>query len=439
VLEDVLLCPNCRGRLRRDGPRLECLACAATLPSLGGVQVALPDSPAVLLDWRASLFELEAATLHECDEVLATSAASPVVVPTTRARIAALRRGLEQQMREVLAIFEGATLEPRARSEPPGPFTLRHGPLFYQHHVHRDWGWDRAELLRAVEVMTSVWPDQEPLGRVLFLGVGAAGTAAELCRRMSPTLAVGIDVNPLPLLVARRLVAGERVAFHEVPTSPRGSRSPVVARTLSGERASLELVLADALAPPFADASFDTVVTEWFLDQCVPDLGAYVPTLARLLRVGGRVWNHGPLVYPSTTRRAHRYGPEEVREIFEQHGFAIATWTETKLPFMESPACNQGRSERVLSFVAVKSATTIEPDGPPSSDDAPIPRHPLLATYSAPHPFFAAVCAAIDGARSTSDIAAKIAAEQGMDLPSVLVATRAAVRDVLDAMRRSGA
>jgi hypothetical protein len=49
------------------------------------------------------------------------------------------------------------------------------------------------------------------------------------------------------------------------------------------------------------------------------------------------------------------------------------------------------------------------------------------------------VCAAIDGARSTSDIAAKIAAEQGMDLPSVLVATRAAVRDVLDAMRRSGA
>jgi hypothetical protein len=93
----------------------------------------------------------------------------------------------------------------------------------------------------------------------------------------------------------------------------------------------------------------------------------------------------------------------------------------------------------VLSFVAVKSATTIEPDGPPSSDDAPIPRHPLLATYSAPHPFFAAVCAAIDGARSTSDIAAKIAAEQGMDLPSVLVATRAAVRDVLDAMRRSGA
>jgi hypothetical protein len=438
MLDEVLLCPNCRGRLRRDGQELECRPCGSRLPSLGGVQLALPNGPAVLLDWRASLFELEVATRHECDEVLATSASSPVVVPATRARVAALRRGLEAQASEVLGLFAKGSLEPRPRSEPPGPFTLRHGPLFYQHHVHRDWGWDRAELLRAVEVMTSVWPVGEPLGRTLFLGVGAAGTAAELCRRMSPELAIGIDVNPLPLLVAKRLMAGERVALHEIPTSPRDSRAPAVARTLSGEPASLELVLADALAPPFVPGSFDTVVTEWFFDQCVPDLGAYLPTLAALLRVGGRVWNHGPLVYPSTTRRAHRYGPEEVRELFEHHRFSIATWTETKLPFMESPACNQGRTERVLSFVAVKSATASDPATEPSSDDTPIPLHPLLPGYDAPHPFFAAVRAAIDGRRSARDIAAKLAAEQGLEVEKVLVATRAALRDILDAMRRAG-
>jgi hypothetical protein len=288
-------------------------------------------------------------------------------------------------------------------------------------------------------VMTSVWPTAASLGEALFLGVGAAGTAAELCRRMSPELAIGIDVNPLPLLVAQRIMAGERVAFHEIPTSPRDSRNPVVARTLSGEPSPLGLVLADALAPPFEDGSFDTVVTEWFFDQCVPDLGAYLPTLARLLRVGGRVWNHGPLVYPSTTRRAHRYGPEEVRAVFEHHGFSIEAWTETKLSFMESPACNQGRTERVLSFVAVKSATTIEPASVASSDDTPIPLHPLLGQYAAPHPFFGAVRAAIDGSRSTRDIATKLAAEQRMDVASVLVATRVALRDVLEAMGRMDA
>jgi hypothetical protein len=132
-------------------------------------------------------------------------------------------------------------------------------------------------------------------------------------------LAVGIDINPLPLLVAQTLLAGREFKFHEVPASPRSAHEPTVARTLQGRAdlgGKLQLVLADGLDPPFAEGSFDTIIADWFFDQVVPDLEAYLPLLRSLMSADGVLLHHGPLVYPSTTPRSHRHTPEE---LFEQN------------------------------------------------------------------------------------------------------------------------
>ena len=87
--------------------------------------------------------------------------------------------------------------------------------------------------------------------------------------------------------------------------------------------ASFQFVFADGVEPPFADGSFDSVVTPWFIDQVPRDLPAFFARLARLLRPGGRWLNQGPLVYPEQTPFAQRFSRGELFELAASAGFAI--------------------------------------------------------------------------------------------------------------------
>jgi hypothetical protein len=151
-------------------------------------------------------------------------------------RIAHLRDGLAAQAVEALGAFAAAGLDARPRTAPPSPYSMKFGVLHYQHHIHRDWAWGDSELAQARRQMELVWPRGRKLGRALFLGVGAARCAAELSHAWHADLAVGIDINPLPLLVAPTLLAGREFKFHEVPASPRSAHEPTVAYLASQQR-----------------------------------------------------------------------------------------------------------------------------------------------------------------------------------------------------------
>ena len=101
-------------------------------------------------------------------------------------------------------------------------------------------------------------------GRALDVGTGTAKLALALARAMPDGQVVGVDVVA-PML---------RQARTSILRDPAGGR--------------VQLALADALALPFADASFDCATTA-FVIRNVADVGAAFAELRRVVRPGGRV------------------------------------------------------------------------------------------------------------------------------------------------------
>lgn len=104
-------------------------------------------------------------------------------------------------------------------------------------------------------------------GRALDVGTGTAKLALALARAMPLGRVVGVDVAEPMLRRALPYLRGGG-------TSGAGGR--------------VSLALADALALPFPDASFDCVTTA-FMIRNVADVGAAFAELRRVVRPGGRV------------------------------------------------------------------------------------------------------------------------------------------------------
>src|SRR5690606_1185293 len=126
--------------------------------------------------------------------------------------------------------------------------------------------------------------------------------------------------------------------------------------------ANLQLIFADALQPPFAAASFDTIVTPWFIDQVPQNISAFLPTLTGLLKPGGSWLNQGPLIYdPARTQPVHRYCADELIELVVQAGFEITKASYDPTLYLASPVSSQARREFVLTFHAQRLASASPP------------------------------------------------------------------------------
>lgn len=364
--------------------------------------------------WGAQRTEFSRETRATRDVVLA-QLAGQVLLDTTRNRLRRLYELLDRHHDEVSALYESAGVpasdEPIARDERvPGEGNA----TAYFDQIHRDWGWGTGEPEAALEIVLDALGDRRPK-RMLVLGAGACRLPYELHRAMGIETTVAIDINPLPFFVARRMIAGEAVALTEFPQSPRDSHCVAVDRTLRSSNPGAEgfhLVFADGLEPPVPDASFDLVLTPWFIDQVPKDLATLVPKIHEVLREGGAWLNHGPLLYqPTHTQSAHRYREDEVHELTEAAGFELVRRRWDRMLYMESPAGSQGRTEGIATFLAEKkqqsAATPVESEAPDWLEDASVavPRWPALDNYQAPHPMFAAVASLIDGSRSAQAIA----------------------------------
>jgi hypothetical protein len=303
----------------------------------------------------------------------------------------------------------------------PGEGTL----TSYYHHVHRDWGWDdhSTEVGDAIAALRGVVPSTWQPGAMLVLGAGACRLPYEVHRRWGARTTVALDINPLPFLVAKKLIEGATVPLFEFPISPWTSQQVVVDRNLrcaDADPTGFSLVFADALDPPVRAGAFDTVFTPWFIDQVPKDLSTLLGCIHRALRDGGTWLNFGPLLYhPSHTMLAHRYRVDEVLALAEEAGFTIEVHTHQRMLYMQSPAGSQGRTEGILTFRAIKSTSRVvaEPEPQPawqSDARASVPAWPGLASYTAPHPMFAAVVALIDGTRSIRDIADVLVRNHGL-------------------------
>jgi SAM-dependent methyltransferase len=311
----------------------------------------------------------------------------------------------------------------------------------YYVNVHRDWCWGAEENTASHAVVAAALEGRGE--RLLVLGAGAGRLAYDLHQQSARGLTVALDINPLLLLVAERVVSGGRVELFEFPIAPRTAADVAVRRELAAPapaRPGLELVFADAFRAPFAAQSFDAVVTPWLIDIVDLDFESVALAVNRLLAPGGRWVNFGSLAFP-WRRPGLRYGPEEVRDVVTEAGFEVGLQRDVALPYMRSPASRHGRVESVAVFAADKRQRgprePAESSVPAWLRDAslPVPRSDSLALAADASRIQAVLLALVDGRRSIDELA-RIVAEQGL-LPGAQA--QSAVRGLLERLHHTAA
>lgn len=441
----LLRCPRCAGRC--EGPPPACTSCGYVYPTHGGIAVVHARPHELVDEWSYRVHEFIASNEKTRLRAIADLAGAEHIGPT-RTRLSGIAQGLARHRELLTAILLDAGIDaaPRRGTAPegvPGEASI----TSYLHQIHRDWGWDddgSEENRAAADAVAAVLGSSPQLGRMLVLGAGACRLAADVHVLGHATLTVAIDINPLPMIVARRVLSGERVTLVELPPSPRRSSEVAVERSLHATHRlgdAFVPLFADAFALPFAPGAFDTVLTPWFIDQVPHDLADLLPIVREMLVDGGRWINHGPLIYnPTHTPLPARYCSDEVLALAEAAGLGVEASRHDRVPYMQSPACTRGRAEVVLSFVARKAAAPASRVDVPAAawetdDRAAVPMLGDLHGWTPPHPLFAAVARLVDGRRSVADIAAAMVRDYGLPPDAAPGGVRAALREIMRARR----
>ncbi len=446
---DLLCCPRCRGPLT-SGTAIACEACAVEFPMVGGLPWLLADPPAALGEWRARLHAFLAELAAQADRYRG-ALGEHVTRASTRTRLKLLAGACDDHARRLRALLAplgvdagGAAPElyrALGVTQPSGQ-----GLTDYYANLHRDWCWGEAENEASFRLVNAALGAAAP-GRTLLLGAGAGRLAYDLHLRRRPDPLLAVDINPLFLLAAQRLFAGERLELYEFPVAPRGIESHAILRRLQAPQpapAGLHLVCADVSSAPFAAHAFDTVVTPWLIDILDEDFEAFARRVNGWLRPGGRWVNSGSLSFGGDDP-AGRYALEEVLEIVESAGFGRAVAGEEAVPYLCSPASRHARRETVVTFCASKQEEATAPDSPQrrpawlDRPDLPVPLLPAVEGRQLELRVLAYVASLVDGRRSIRDIAQLLIEQRLMTADEAEPAVHGFLRRLHDETRARGA
>ena len=443
-------CPRCAASLDLGAAAIECAGCGRVYPRLGAIPVLLAEPQRYLATCRRQLTRLEDQVDQTVLNIRAQLRAADVL-PATRARCLAMIDAVEGQLADVRAVIEPRLPETSGTLSAPVseavPATLEYLPYLY-----RDWGWpaeaggENERALASVEAVLG----QQTLGRTLVLGAGACRLAYDLHRKHPEAELVMLDVDPLLFSAAYAVTHGEPVTVREanleIGEMGQDSRDWVLSAPhgpVDDDR--FHFVVADALDPPFAPATFDTVLTPWFIDQGPDDLRDLVSTVHVALRPGGRWLNLGPLRYDWDVPVALRFTREEIFDLVGRAGFELGRWQSESTPYLVSKLNGRGKVEWVLAFAARKLETSTEEpgaeEGPPAwllFRHRPIPTFEGQSMFWSKSPAVRRVVSAIDGARTLDDIALLVADQAGqpdISIGQVRVAVRQCLAEVHPAAR----
>jgi len=412
-LAELLACPACGSRLTGAA----CLSCRIDFPTIGGIPWLMPDPRVALVEWRGRLHHL---LTHYASEAARQRAAmaDAAAGSLTRSRLEHVAAALDDQARRVRELLQPLGVDRRSEAHAVHvalgtELPIQQGLSTYYTNLHRDWCWGDGENRASLDAVTACLPPGQSPQRILVLGAGAARLAFDLHHALQPALTVALDFNPLFLLAAARILGGAVLELYEFPIAPRTIADHAVLRRLAAPRSpspGLELVLADASAPPFRPASFDLVLTPWFLDVAGESVARVARRVNALLTPDAHWINHGSLAFADAAP-ADALSLEELLEQLPACGFAPTTARESRLAYLCSPASRHGRHETVITFCARK-----EHDTGPIAAGRPIPEWlaqsdlavPLLPQFRAQSlsmRVYAFLLAMIDGERSIRDMA----------------------------------
>ena len=423
LLRDMLCCPRCAGTLADTDGGWRCERCAGQYPLFGRIPCLMDDPALWRTIWLRRLDDYTSSIEARVQE-LQREAEEGDLLPRTRQRLLRIANGFAHQLEAVTSLFEPldeGTDEAVAAAIPSRPEPGSHAAILecYE-HVFRDWAWGERECALTLDLIKPLVP--AGLGRVAIYGAGAGRLAVDVHQACRPERTLAFDVNPLPFLIADKLVAGDAIDLPEFPVDPNSDEVAVVARHLErpfAVRDGLSFVYADALRPPVPAGSLDAVVTSWFIDVAGADLRQTAALINRVLRPGGLWVNLGPLRFQAVLSRA--YTIEEAHEIVAGSAFELLSQDRQELPYFNSPVSGSLRTDLVFRFAARKTgeaaAVDIPDPLPPwvANPMAPIPITPALVALGRTTMFTTGVLSMIDGQRSIVDVARELGGAMGVD------------------------
>ena len=451
-LSALLACPRCdKTPLERSDDRFHCRACKIDFPSVDGIPWMFAEPQATLGEWRGRLqFALQQLS-HEIAG-LEQELKNKDLPALARRRVERYKKCVDSHRRKLQKLLHPlevqslqGTLESYLAMRTRLP--VDQGLNTYYANIHRDWAWGEEENKASLKQVQAVLHDHADLGNVLVLGAGAGRLAYDIHMNMECAATVAMDFNPLLMLIAQAMAAGEKLSLYEFPIAPLSLEDDAVLRKLSAPEPAgddFHLVLGDALRPPFPEQTFDTVVTPWLIDIISEDFPVLAARINRMLKKDGRWVNFGSLAF-SNAKRAECYSPEEVKAIVAENGFSDPYVSQATIPYMCSPASRHGRQERVFTFSAYKERDASKPERHKALPDwivigdDPVPLVPSFRQQAMTTQIYSFIMSLIDGKRSINDMAVILESQRLMTKEEAEPAIRTFLTKMYDdAQKQSG-
>lgn len=439
---NVLRCPSClHSGLKLSNNHIHCQHCNIDYPHVGLDQKKYPflfaDINSVWQGWAARLngFNqqlskktglLEKGLLDKKNSKLSIDRIKKMIRVT---------RIYQSQINSLLSSFAECDFDQAVNTSQS--LAKNQGVDSYINNIYRDWCWNNGENEEMLSALNSVIIDENfSPGKVLALGAGASRLLVDFQKQYDIDHCVLLDINPLLLNVASHIVNGGEVDLFEFPTAPTSINDYAVMHTCklpdnySADQENIfEFILADATNIPFADKSFDTILTPWLIDILPINFRDFIPHINRLLPVGGYWLNTGSLAFFHHDE-AMNYSQEEVLDLLKKYGFEVVASNRRKINYLHSPNSAHGRIEHVFNFCVRKKHDCVPanlfkylPEWIVDTSFV-IPKSDNLLITSSKHLLQAQVLSAIDGIRSGDDITKLIAKEYGMSAESANMAVR---------------
>lgn len=430
-LDSLLACPRCGNAL----DNLACKACQLAYPVHDDIPWLFADPAAARTEWR-NRWQFALADLADLHKQTTDSLAAEQQPASSRreARLLHLAAGYQQQIQAVSELLADLTTTAPAdlttylalKTRLPPQATL----FSYEANVFRDWCWGEAENEASRDVVARLL-DGHGAERVLVLGAGAGRLAYDLHQCLNPQLTVALDMNPYLSTICKRLYSGAELELVEFPRAPVDAQSAAIPRRLKAPTAAdgLEVVLADAMRPPFLPGSFDLVLTPWLIDVVDEPPATFMQRINPLLCEGGIWVNHGSLSFTHADP-GQRPDLAELLELAGETGFGDIRADETVAPYLESPASRHARKESIVTICATKTHDVGELPRYQSLPDwlakgrTPIPLLPAFQTQAMSTRIHAFIMTLVDGKRSLLDIAKLLEEQQLMSKADAEVAIR---------------
>lgn len=345
-----LRCPACPGELQVNHG-LVCSNCGQAYPILDGIPVLIPKPEEMVGLWQnrmANFVKGQQINIQSNRQLIE----SEDIYEPLRKRLVNITRARAENLNTIIDLMKpvadlGPGIPPASNTDALGSFML----LVY---LLRDWGWDTDEVDILCKTVIGSLPEDLAPESMLVLGAGACRDAFNLHNHYRCPFTISVDIAPLMLLAAARIVAGETVDLYQIqPNNVRNEQDNVSFWQLqapSRPQNDFLFLFADATRMPFREGSFRLVFTPFLIDAIGEDLRRFAARIHRLLPSGGYWANYGAMTFLPGIN----YTAEEVLSIVEATGFRILDHGFSTKPHLAPRESCQRTVYDCLYFSAVK-------------------------------------------------------------------------------------